>query len=287
MIRKLSALSGRNRKLDGGIMFGGTPRLSWAGWIAPDHNNQIDLASRGLLVQEDGRNILVLAGAEALLAPPPRTCRCQRHAPGLLDSLAQHGLGEGDIHAVVLTHLHALLPDELAEALRDGDMPRLLFPAARYLAGERHWFRARHPHPRDRGLFVPQLLRRLESSGRLELLDSPTSELLGSGWHFHVSDGYTPGQLLPEIAMPGGPVLFAGDLIPGIHWLKLEITTSYDSSPEHLIAEKERLLDDLVASRGRLFLTRDPGVAMVKVMRDRQSRYLPFDQCSAFSSLDR
>jgi hypothetical protein len=33
----------------------------------------------------------------------------------------------------------------------------------------------------------------------------------------------------------------------------------------------------LVNERGRIFFSRDPDVAMVKVMRDRQSRYLAFD----------
>jgi glyoxylase-like metal-dependent hydrolase (beta-lactamase superfamily II) len=284
--RSISTLNGGSRKLDGGVMFSTMQRRSWADWMAPDHENQVELPSRGLLVQQDGRNILVLAGTDALLAPLPRTCRCRKHAPGLLESLATHGLGENDIHVVVLTHLQALLPTDVCDAVQDGETPRLLFPAARYVTAERHWLRARRPHPRDRFLFVPQILRQLECSGRLELIDDPHSELLGSGWRFHFSDGHTPGQLHPEIDMPGGPVVFAGDLVPGIQWLRLDLTTSYDRNPESLIDEKERLLDHLVASGGRLFFARDPKVAMVKVMRDRQSRYLPFDQHSELRRLD-
>jgi hypothetical protein len=33
----------------------------------------------------------------------------------------------------------------------------------------------------------------------------------------------------------------------------------------------------LVALGGRLFFARDPEVALVKIMRDRRSRYIPFD----------
>lgn len=286
MNRRISALAGMSRRLDGGVMFGNTPRSRWSDWVSPDHDNQIRLASRALLVQEDGKNILVLAGSEALLAPLPKTCRCQQHTEGLLDSLARHGLGEGDIHTVVLVHLHARLSAQLLSAIEDGEMPRLLFPNARYLVGERHWERARRPHPRDRALFIAPMLNRLEHSGRLVLLDGSHSELLGSGWQFHLSDGYTPGQLLPEIAMPGGPVLFAGDLIPGSHWLELALTSGYDRNPECLIGEKERLLDHLVSERGRIFFSRDPDVAMVKVMRDRQSRYLAFDLYRALNQFD-
>ncbi|WPN44771.1 MBL fold metallo-hydrolase [Pseudomonas sp. P8_241] len=286
MNRRISALVGTGRRLDGGVMFGNTPRSSWSDWVNPDLDNQIKLASRALLVEQDGKNILVLAGSEALLAPMPRTCRCQKPPEGLLDSLAEQGLGEDDIHVVVLVHLHARLSAQLLGAIEDGEMPRLLFPNARYLVGERHWERARRPHPRDRALFISPVLHRLESSGRLTLLKGTDSELLGSGWQFHLSDGYTPGQLLPEIAMPGGPVLFAGDLIPGSHWLELAVTSGYDRNPECLIGEKERLLDHLVSQRGRVFFSRDPEVAMVKVMRDRQSRYLAYDLYRALNQFE-
>jgi len=37
------------------------------------------------------------------------------------------------------------------------------------------------------------------------------------------------------------------------------------------VGEKERLLDHLVASGGRLFFSRDPDIAMIKVTRDRQA----------------
>jgi glyoxylase-like metal-dependent hydrolase (beta-lactamase superfamily II) len=286
MNRRISALVGTGRRLDGGVMFGNTPRSQWSDWVSPDHENQIRLASRALLVQEGEKNVLVLAGSEALLAPLPRACRCQQHTKGLLDSLAQHGLVESDIHIVVLVHLHAWLSSQLRNAIEDGETPRLLFPNARYLVGERHWERARRPHPRDRALFISPILNRLEDSDRLTLIKGTDNDLLGSGWQFHLSDGYTPGQLLPEIAMPGGPVLFAGDLIPGSHWLELALTSGYDRNPECLIGEKERLLDHIVSERGRIFFSRDPDVAMVKVMRDRQSRYLAFDLYRALSQFD-
>ncbi|WCM49140.1 MBL fold metallo-hydrolase [Pseudomonas sp. WJP1] len=286
MNRRLSTLDGRSHKLDGGVMFGNTPRHTWLDWIRPDHDNLVQLASRGLLVQQGDRNILVLAGASALLAPPRRACTCQKHVPGLLESLAQQGLTESDINTVVLSHLHAQLSPETRAAIDDGDTPRLLFPAARYITGERHWFRALHNHPHDRALFVRQIVHRLEGSGRLMLVEGGRCKELGDGWRLHFSEGYTPGQLIPEIAMPGGPVVFAGDLIPGTHWLSLAVTTANDRNPEGIVGEKERLLDYLVANGGRLFFASDPDIAMIKVMRDKQSRYLPFDTYAVLSRFE-
>ena len=284
MSRSISTLTGLRRRLDGGILFGHTPRVLWADWMKPDHDNTVEVSARVLLVQEQGKNILVMAGADNLLAPLARTCRCQPRPAGLLESLARRGLNEGDIDTVVLTHVHAQLCEETSERVKDGDMPRLLFPRARYVCGERHWHRARHPHPRDRDMFVSPLVHGLESSGRLTLVENGRCELFGEGWSFHISDGFTPGQLLPQIQMPGGPVVYCSDLIPGTHWLDLGVTSARDRNAERVVDEKEHLLDHLVALGGRLFFARDPDVAMVKVMRDRRSRYIPFDH---YRTLDR
>lgn len=284
--RKLYSVTGLPRRLDGGALFGATPRGTWCQWLSPDLENEVELASRALLVQQNGLNILVLAGTDALLAPLPRTCRCQRPPASLLNSLAQLGVEEAQIHAVVLTHLHAMLAPPVRLAVSEGETPRLLFPRAHYLVGRRHWLRASHPHPRDRAFFVPQIISQLQCSGRLHFVDECTSDLLGEGWHLHVSDGHTPGQLLPEIQMPGGPVIFAGDLVPGTPWLALNLTSAYDRNPENLIDEKEHLLDRVVANGGRLFLSRDPHVAMIKVCRDKQHRYQPFDHHAVLHRLD-
>ncbi|WIE48430.1 MBL fold metallo-hydrolase [Pseudomonas sp. GM17] len=271
----LSALEGPACLHDGGVVFGGTPRAQWAQWFKPDSDNLVELAGRVLLVQGRGKNTLVVAGSEALLAPPPLMGHGQERVPrGLLGSLAQVGLGEEDIHAVVLAHLRVGPSAQRLATAQQGSVPRILFPRARYIVCKRQWRRARHPHPGDRASFLPQVLAQLESSNRLDLLDDATSDFLGSDWCFHFSDGYTPGQLHPEIAMPGGPVLFAGDLVPARHWLQLPLTTGYDRNPELLIEEKERLLDYAVAKGCRLFFAHDPQIACASVMRDRQSQYV-------------
>ncbi|MEE4465808.1 MBL fold metallo-hydrolase, partial [Azotobacter chroococcum] len=125
-----------------------------------------------------------------------------------------------------------------------------------------------------RASYIPELLELLEASGRLELLDDgQSSQTLGPDWRFHVSDGHTPGQLLPEVAMPGGPVLFAGDLVPGAPWVHLPITMGYDRFPEGLIEEKTALLEDLLARGGRLVFTHDPKIAMGRLTRDAKGGF--------------
>lgn len=273
--RTLTTLSGNSQKLDGGAMFGNAPRSLWQRWMSPDDHNRITLGCRALLVQEPGRNVLVETGIGAFFSPDMKErFGVEESNHVLLDKLAALGLSDADIHVVVLTHLHFDHAGGLLAQWKDGEPPRLLFPNARFVTGRRQWERARQPHSRDRASYIPELLDLLEASGRLELLDDgAVSETLGNDWRFHVSDGHTPGQLLPEVAMPTGPVVFAGDLVPGAPWVHLPITMGYDRFPEGLIDEKSALLADLLARNGRLVFTHDPEVAIGRVNRDGKGRF--------------
>ncbi|TRX73122.1 MBL fold metallo-hydrolase [Pseudomonas mangiferae] len=275
-MRTLTTLAGNSQKLDGGAMFGNAPRALWARWLAPDTENRIDLGCRALLVREAERNVLVETGIGAFFSPElKRRFGVQEDRHVLLDSLAEVGLSDADIDVVLLTHLHFDHAGGLLEAWREGQPARLLFPHARFVTGRRQWQRARQPHSRDRASYIPELLDLLEASGRLELLDEDaTSATLGPDWRLHWSDGHTPGQLLPEVAMPGGPVLFAGDLVPGAAWLHLPITMGYDRFPEGLIDEKQALLYDLLVRGGRLVFTHDPQIALGRLQREAGGRFV-------------
>jgi glyoxylase-like metal-dependent hydrolase (beta-lactamase superfamily II) len=72
--------------------------------------------------------------------------------------------------------------------------------------------------------------------------------------------------------MPGGPLLFAADLIPGAAWVHVPITMGYDRFPELLIDEKRALLQSLAAAGGRLFFTHDPQLACGEVLLDGQTQ---------------
>ncbi|MBG0845602.1 MBL fold metallo-hydrolase [Pseudomonas chengduensis] len=274
-MRTLTTLTGNSQKLDGGAMFGNAPKALWQRWMPADDLNRIDLGCRALLVQEDERNILVETGIGAFFSPElKQRFGVQEKHHVLLDELAKVGLSDVDIDIVVLTHLHFDHAGGLLAAWQDGQPARLLFPNARFVTGRRQWQRACNPHARDKASYIPELLDLLENSGRLHLIkETESCELLGPDWRLHWSDGHTPGQLLPEVVMPGGPVVFPGDLIPGAPWVHLPITMGYDRFPEGLIEEKEALLADLVGRGGRLVFTHDPDVAMGRVTRDEKGRY--------------
>ena len=270
---KLWSIQGNTQKLDGGSMFGNAPRAMWTQWATPDDLNRIPLATRGLLATPlNGKTVLFETGIGAFFEPKLRERYGVVEAEHvLLDALAAQGLSDADIDVVVLSHLHFDHAGGLLAAW-DGGPARLLFPNAQFVVGREAWQRALNPHPRDKASFVPELIALLEASGRLVLVDDATPACLPPDWRFHISNGHTPGMLLAEIPMPGGPLLFAADLIPGAAWVHVPITMGYDRYPELLIDEKRALLQRLAAAGGRLFFTHDPQLACGEVLLDSRTQ---------------
>jgi len=274
MARTITAILGNSQKLDGGSMYGNCPRAVWAKWSPPDALDRIDLACRAMLVRDGARHVLLETGIGAFFDPKRRErygVQEERHV--LLDGLRAEGLSDADIDVVILSHLHFDHAGGLLAPYAAGEPARLLFPKARFVVGRRAFERAKAPHARDKASFIPELQPLLEASGRLHLVDGPTSAVLGEGYRFHFSDGHTPGLMITEVATDAGPVAFVSDMIPGAPWMHLPITMGYDRYPELLIDEKTALLSDLLARKGSVFFTHDPKVAKAAVACDAQGRF--------------
>ncbi len=271
---KLTSILGNSQKLDGGSMFGNAPKAVWQKWVSVDELNRIDLSCRALLIEEEGRKILLETGIGAFFEPKLK----ERYGVVesehvLLNNLAKHGVSHQDIDIVILSHLHFDHAGGLLSPYQADKEPELLFPNAHFVVGKVAWERALQPHFRDRASFLPQLNELLQKSGRLHIIDGERSELLGDKFRFNHSDGHTPGMLLTEFDYQGVPLVFAADLIPGVPWVHLPITMGYDRYPEKLIDEKQQLLERLSQQQGHLYFTHDPNVAMAGVIKDPKGRF--------------
>jgi glyoxylase-like metal-dependent hydrolase (beta-lactamase superfamily II) len=280
----VSSIEGNHQLLDGGAMFGHTPRPLWERWAKPDALGRIRLACRALLIEREGKRLLCETGIGAYMEPTlAQRFGVEESDHQLLIHLKALGLKHEDIDYVILSHLHfdhagGLLPTyaEIQAGQRN-----LLFPKAHYVVGREAWERAKQPHVRDRASFIPGMTQQLEASGRLLVIDTP--ELPGipkeQVW-FRFSSGHTPGHMHTVVRGVRETMLFAGDLIPGRTWVHLPITMGYDRFPEQLIDEKAELYKDAVPGSWKIFFTHDTDCAAAQVQKDEKDRYVTTNEVS-------
>jgi glyoxylase-like metal-dependent hydrolase (beta-lactamase superfamily II) len=285
----ITAINGNSQRLDGGAMFGNAPRAVWERWSKPDELGRINLACRALLLKHKDRLILLETGIGFFFDQKMRDrFGVQGNSHELLEDLKKQGVSEEDITDVVLSHLHFDHAGGLLSPIDEGPF-RLLFPNAKIFIGEKAWERAKHPHPRDRASFIPELNSLLEAEfqkqdGRVRLVYGDSHPELPPFLSFTYTEGHTPGQMHTIVNGDEQRVLFAGDLIPGRPWVHLPITMGYDRFPEKLIDEKKRLLESFSDSGDLIFYTHDAEVCASQVTFDGK-RFKPDHEMHELASI--
>ena len=250
--------------LDGGAMFGIVPKPLWERRIPADGRNRIPLAMRCLLLEGDGRLVLVDNGVgDKYDAKFADIYAVDREARELHRSLRDAGFSAEDVTDVVLTHLHF---DHCGgSTVRGGDgRLRTAFPNATYHVQRAHWEWA-HASPREQASFFAENMEPLEQSGQLRLLDGPGP--LFPGVETLVVNGHTRGQQLVTVSDDDRTLLFAADLLPTAAHVPLLWVMAYDVAPLETLEEKERLLS-LAAEEGwTVLFEHDTETATARIAR--------------------
>jgi glyoxylase-like metal-dependent hydrolase (beta-lactamase superfamily II) len=251
--------------LDGGSMFGVVPRTLWERRFKPDERNRISLASRSMLIESGKRRILVDTGIGSRWDGKHRAIYgLEAHHQGLDAGLAHLGLQRGDVTDVVLSHLHA---DTAGGTTREeGGELRLSFPNATVHVQRRHWKWAHQPSERDANFFRHEDFALLERSGLLHLMEGSTE--LYDGINLVVSEGHTVGMQLVRLEANDETLVFCADLIPTTAHLHARWLTAFDLYPLTVVEEKRQLLAQAVEEGWKLFMARDPDVAVCTVKDD-------------------
>ncbi len=287
---KITAVEGNYQKLDGGAMFGNAPRTVWEKWCVPDEKGRIKLACRSMLAEiGDGEgkiNVLCETGIGCFFEPKlAERFGVEEREHMLVKNLWEKvKLRDEDIHYVILSHLHFDHAGGLMPSYGDGIAGKtdLLFPNAKYVVGAEALARAKKPHSRDKASFIPGMVEKLVESGRLIVVENDNSwrDEREEGWRvkelkeilsFRFSNGHTPGQMHAVLKGKAGRVVFAGDLVPGLAWVRVPITMGYDRFPEQLIDEKIDLYGEM-KQEDFLFFTHDVNVAMAHVVDDKMAK---------------
>ncbi|MFV1981400.1 MAG: MBL fold metallo-hydrolase, partial [Rhodothermia bacterium] len=198
-------------RLDGGAMFGIVPKTLWSRTTEADERNRITLAMRCLLLEGNGRLILVDNGVGDKYDSKFADIFGIDHETATLEaSLAGLGFNRRDVTDVILTHLHF---DHCGGSTqREGDKLSLTFPNAVHHVQRDHWEWARKSNSRERASFLAENLDPLEDSGQLSLAAGDRE--IVPGVEPLVVDGHTRAQQALKITGHGQTLVYVADLIP-------------------------------------------------------------------------
>jgi glyoxylase-like metal-dependent hydrolase (beta-lactamase superfamily II) len=249
--------------------FPDVPGAYWASHAdALDAQGRVAMPAGGLLVERDGRALLIDAGlgdfnnAMSIGGVSIGAANCG----ALPDTLAALGHSPTDIEAVAFTHLHtdhtgwAFVPD-------GGGGYRKFFPDARYLLAAQEWA------PHGRGELIPGAPSRaamIEPLGGVHT-EFADGEQIFPGVHAVVTPGHSPGHTSYVISTTAGRLIAFGD---AFHIPAQLAHQTWPSKPDvdgvAVLAARTRLFAELTEPDTLAFAFHFGDQAFGRVVRDDQ-----------------
>ncbi len=255
-------LSGGRFRLDGGAMFGVVPKVLWNRVAPADERNRIRMAMNCLLIEGEGKRILVDAGSGTKNDPKFREIYAIERPEALLEQLASLGVAPEMVDAVALTHLHF---DHCGGGTVRGEDGRVrpTFPKARYYVRRQEWDDAHAANERNRASYFGENYDPLRESGQLTLHEKD-QELL-PGVSMRLLPGHTLGHQGVFFDLPDGRALYTVDLIPTAAHLPLPYIMGYDLYPMTTLETKRAILRQATEENWLFLFEHDPEVHAVRV----------------------
>lgn len=241
-------------KLDGGAMFGVVPKTIWNKTNPADENNLCTLAMRCLLIEDDGRIILVDTGIGNKQSEKFFSYYFLHGNASLNNSLQNLGFTADDITDVFITHLHL---DHVGGAVvRENDQLVPAFKNAAYWSNEKHWNWAIHPNEREKASFLKENILPIQESGQLQFID-PANASFTDKISVRFASGHTEAMMLPQISYQNKTIVYVADLLPTVGHIPLAYIPAYDMFPLQTLTEKKAFLEEAAEHNYILFLEHD------------------------------
>jgi len=231
-----------NFGLDGGAMFGVVPKTLWTkAYQVPDEMNRIELSTRLLYLEGNGRKILVDTGNGTKLdEKSQKIYKINSLDRGPAEQLKSIKIDPTEITDVILTHLHFDHVGGATEYDENGVL-RPTFENAKYYVQKKQLEWARNPSPKDRASFMPENYEPLVEEGLLETIEGEGE--LFPGIHVKPLDGHTKAMQMLTIDGKGSKdLVYFADLCPTSAHLKLPYVMGYDNYPLTTLEEKKKYL---------------------------------------------
>lgn len=267
---KLYSINAGYFKLDGGAMFGVVPKSIWNRLVPADENNMCSWALRCLLIEDNGKLILIDTGMGDKQDAKFFGHYYLHGTDTLEKSLAVHGFTKDDITDVFLTHLHF---DHCGGCIvREGESLVPAFKNAIYWSNATHWQWATQPNDREKASFLKENILPIEQSGQLQLLDISIEEKVKESaalslncydtpitpnLSFFSVNGHTGGMMLPKINYNGKTLVYMADLLPSVAHIPLPYVMGYDMFPLTTLHEKKAFFTEAIANNYSLFFEHD------------------------------
>jgi glyoxylase-like metal-dependent hydrolase (beta-lactamase superfamily II) len=242
--------------VDSGGPFGLVPRALWSRYQTPNDEHMLPMCLNCLLIQTDGKNIVVDVGLGSKLTPKMVEQWRLTHPHGtLIEGLARVGVRPEDIDLVINTHLHADHASGNTVLAPDGSVAPT-FPHAEHVVQRREYEDAMRPNERTQATYYPINYEPLMHSGQLRLLEGDT-ELLPGIWGM-ATPGHTPGHMSVMVQAEGDHLLFTCDLASyAVNFERLAWMTAYDVEPLVTLETKRRWQQWAVATNAIIIFPHD------------------------------
>ncbi|WP_420320884.1 MBL fold metallo-hydrolase [Flagellimonas sp.] len=249
-----------NFKLDGGAMFGVVPKSIWNKTNPADSNNMIDLAARCMLIEDEGKLILIDNGLGNKQSEKFFSYYYRWGNHSLDNSLKKLGFHRDDVTDVFLTHLHFDHCGGSIQWNKDRTGYEPAFKNARFWTNKNHWEWATKPNAREKASFLKENLLPMQESGQLNFIQRHNDSFLERselGFGIFFVDGHTEKMMLPQIIYKGKTIVFVADLIPTVGHIPLPYVMGYDTRPLLTLNEKAQFLNNAVENNWLLFFEHD------------------------------
>ena len=271
---KLYSINAGYFKLDGGAMFGVVPKSMWNKLNPADENNLCSWALRCLLIEDEGRLILVDTGMGDK-QDAKFFGHYYLHGDDTLDaSLAKYGFSKDDITDVFLTHLHF---DHCGGCIeKEGDQLVPAFKNATYWSNKNHWQWATQPNDREKASFLKENILPIQESGKLQFVEvnklssivqhesaNTSATIIQQSFFtknifFIVANGHTDAMMLPVLHYNEKTIVYMADLLPSVGHIPLPYVMGYDMFPLTTLNEKKIFLTEATQNNYILFFEHDP-----------------------------
>lgn len=256
---ELSILSDGTFALDGGQMFGVVPKPLWEKKLLPDARNRVRLGLNCLLVRTGKHNVLIETGIGEKFDAKYSDIYGIEKTTTLPDELKEAGLALDDVDIVINTHLHF---DHCGwNTRREHRRVIPTFPRARYFIQRGEWEHALHPTERDQASYVMEFFRPAEI--QTEFLQG--NHEIVPGIRVEVASGHTRDLQCVWIESEGQHACFISDLVPTRAHLPYPWIMSFDLYPMETLANRHRLLPQIVERDALVIFPHDPEVPWARL----------------------